>query len=195
MTDSGEAPRMAAAAREMNVSDNGSQHPVLVLMGVSGSGKSTVAGILAGALKLDLQEGDDLHPPSNVEKMASGQPLTDEDRWPWLETIAEWIRDHTARHEPGIVTCSALKRRYRDVLVRGSEGHVVFVHLAGTKERISGRLNVRMDHFMPSSLLDTQMSTLESIEPDEHAIVVDVGPPPAAVAASIIAELERMRAV
>lgn len=170
-------------------------HPVLVIMGVSGSGKSTVAGILAGALKWDLQEGDDLHPDSNVEKMASGQPLTDADRWPWLDTIADWIRAHTAAGEPGIVTCSALKRSYRDVLERGSEGRVVFVHLAGTRERISGRLNARMNHFMPSGLLDTQLSTLESIGSDEDAIVVDVGPPPAEIAATIIAELERTRGI
>ncbi|OZC79247.1 carbohydrate kinase [Rhodococcus sp. 15-649-1-2] len=165
-------------------------HPVLVIMGVSGSGKSTVAGILAGALKWDLQEGDDLHPDANVAKMASGHPLTDEDRWPWLETIADWIRAHTEAGEPGIVTCSALKRSYRDVLRKGSEGNVVFVHLAGSRERISGRLNARMNHFMPSGLLDTQMSTLEPIDPDEPAIVIDVGPPPADIAASIIAELE-----
>lgn len=170
-------------------------HPVLVIMGVSGSGKSTVAGILAGALKWDLQEGDDLHPEANVEKMASGQPLTDADRWPWLGTIAEWIRAHTSVGEPGIVTCSALKRSYRDVLAEGSEGRVVFVHLAGTKDRISGRLNARMNHFMPSVLLDTQLSTLEPIEPDEAAIVVDVGPPPAEIAARIIEELERKNAV
>lgn len=169
--------------------------PVLVIMGVSGSGKSTVAGILAGALGWDLQEGDDLHPESNVAKMASGQPLTDEDRWPWLETISEWIREHTGAGEPGIVTCSALKRSYRDVLARGSDGHVVFVHLAGTKDRISDRLNARMNHFMPSGLLDTQLSTLEPIGPDEPAIVVDVGPPPAEIAARIVAELERRHAL
>lgn len=159
-------------------------------MGVSGSGKSTVAGILAGALQWDLQEGDDLHPESNVAKMASGHPLTDEDRWPWLETVAEWIRAHTEKGQPGIVTCSALKRSYRDVLRRGSESSVVFVHLAGTRERISGRLNARMDHFMPSTLLDTQMSTLEPLDSDEEAIVVDVGPPPAEIAAKVIAALE-----
>lgn len=171
------------------------QHPVLVIMGVSGSGKSTVAGILAGALKWDLQEGDDLHPEANVAKMASGHPLTDEDRWPWLETIADWIRAHATAGEPGIVTCSALKRSYRDVLGQGSEGHVVFVHLAGTRSRISDRLNARMNHFMPSGLLDTQLSTLEPIEADESAIVVDVGLPPAEIAAQIIAKLEQMNAV
>ena len=102
------------------------QHPVLVIMGVSGSGKSTVAGLLAGRLGWDLAEGDDLHPESNVAKMHAGQPLTDEDRWPWLDSIAGWIRKHTDAGTPGVVTCSALKKRYRDVL-RG-EG-VVFVFL------------------------------------------------------------------
>lgn len=168
-------------------------HPVLVVMGVSGSGKSTVAGILAGALKWDLQEGDDLHPDANVAKMASGQPLTDEDRWPWLDVIAEWITDHTTTGRSGIVTCSALKRTYRDVLAAGSrEGaEVIFVHLAGTKDRISGRLNARMDHFMPSSLLDTQISTLEPLGEDENSIVVDIGPPPTKIAERILLELEK----
>ncbi|KQU56483.1 carbohydrate kinase [Rhodococcus sp. Leaf278] len=168
-------------------------HPVLVVMGVSGSGKSTVAGILAGALKWDLQEGDDLHPDANVAKMASGQPLTDEDRWPWLDVIAAWITDHTTTGRSGIVTCSALKRSYRDVLSAASrEGaEVIFVHLAGTKDRISGRLNARMDHFMPSSLLDTQIATLEPLGEDENAIVVDIGPPPTKIAERVLVELEK----
>ena len=91
------------------------QHPVLVIMGVSGSGKSTVAGLLAGRLGWDLAEGDDLHPASNVAKMHAGQPLTDEDRWPWLDSIAAWIRAHTAAGTPGVVTCSAQKKRYREI--------------------------------------------------------------------------------
>jgi gluconokinase len=122
------------------------QQPVLVIMGVSGSGKSTVAGLLAGRLGWDLAEGDDLHPASNVAKMQAGEPLTDEDRWPWLESIAEWIRAHTQDGTPGVVTCSALKKRYRDAL-RG-EG-VVFVFLQGSKEKISDRLASRHGHFMP----------------------------------------------
>ncbi|RVW05434.1 gluconokinase [Rhodococcus xishaensis] len=160
--------------------------PVLVVMGVSGSGKSTIAGVIAGALGWDLQEGDTLHPPASVAKMESGQPLTDEDRWPWLERIAEWIREHTDNGLPGIITCSALKRSYRDVL-RGD--HVVFVHLNGTREQIAGRLTTRLDHFMPASLLDTQIATLEPPDPDEDAIVVDVGDPPSQLAAEIIAQL------
>ncbi|MET4047894.1 gluconokinase [Rhodococcus sp. UYP5] len=168
----------------------GGAHPVLVIMGVSGSGKSTVAGVLARALSWDFQEGDDLHPASNVAKMASGVPLTDEDRLPWLNTIADWIRSHTRRGEPGIVTCSALKRSYRDVLAHGSEGQVLFVHLVGTKTQLGDRLDVRSDHFMPSGLLDSQLSTLEPIGPDENALLVDVGPPPQEIAARIIAELD-----
>ena len=92
------------------------QQPVLVIMGVSGSGKSTVAGILAGQLGWDLEEGDDLHPQANVEKMHAGTPLTDEDRWPWLERVADWIVEHTSAGVPGVITCSALKKVYRDKL-------------------------------------------------------------------------------
>lgn len=162
-------------------------------MGVSGSGKSTVAGVLARALSWDFQEGDDLHPASNVAKMASGVPLTDDDRLPWLDSIADWIRSHTRRGEPGIVTCSALKRSYRDVLTHGSEGQVLFVHLVGTTTHLGDRLNVRTGHFMPSELLDSQLSTLEPIGPDENALLVDVGPPPQEIAARIIAELDSRR--
>ena len=129
------------------------QYPVLVLMGVSGSGKSTVGGMLAGAMGWDLQEGDDLHPQANIDKMATGHPLNDEDRWPWLDKIAVWIKSHTDAGQPGIVTCSALKRSYRDVL-RGE--HVVFVHLAGSRDQIGQRLTARLDHYMPASLLDSR---------------------------------------
>ncbi|MFI5086068.1 MAG: gluconokinase [Actinomycetales bacterium] len=162
------------------------QQPVLVIMGVSGSGKSTVAGILAGQLGWDLEEGDDLHPEHNVEKMASGQPLTDEDRWPWLDTIASWIIEHTMAGIPGIITCSALKKVYRDRL---REKNVVFVHLAGSKEQISRRLTSRMDHYMPASLLDSQIATLEPPGPEENTIVVDVGRTPAEEAAEVVRRL------
>jgi gluconokinase len=162
------------------------QQPVLVVMGVSGSGKSTVAGILAGQLGWDLAEGDDLHPAANVAKMHAGHPLTDEDRWPWLATIASWITEHTMAGIPGIITCSALKRIYRDVM-RGPD--VVFVHLAGSKDQIGQRLASRLDHYMPPSLLDSQIATLEPPGPDEKVLVVDVGRPPAQIAAEIIQRL------
>jgi gluconokinase/shikimate kinase len=144
---------------------------VLVLMGVSGSGKSTVAGLLAGRLAWDLEEGDDLHPPANVAKMAAGHPLTDEDRWPWLDRVAGWIGEHTDAGRPGVITCSALKRRYRDVL-RGE--HVVFVYLAGTHDQIAARLTARHGHYMPASLLDSQFAALEPPTPDERFVTIDI---------------------
>ena len=170
----------------MDNDDRAPQQPVLVIMGVSGSGKSTVAGILAGQLGWDLEEGDDLHPPANVAKMAAGIPLTDEDRWPWLDLVAGWIFDHTRAGIPGIITCSALKRVYRDRM-RGD--NVVFVYLAGSKETISRRLSARLDHFMPTTLLDSQIATLEPPGPDENTLVVDLGRSPAQEAAEIISRL------
>lgn len=162
------------------------QQPVLVVIGVSGAGKSTIAGILAGQLRWDLAEGDDLHPPANVAKMSAGTPLTDEDRWPWLDRVAAWIRDHTATAMPGIITCSALKRSYRDRLAGNS---VVFVHLTASKVLIGQRLTARMDHYMPATLLDSQIATLEPPEADENAVSVLAGRAPSEVAAEIIRRL------
>lgn len=172
---------------------DGNCQPVLVVMGVSGSGKSTVARLLADALDWDLLEGDDLHPASNVAKMAAGQPLTDADRSPWLAAIAEWITEHTTSARPGIVTCSALTRRYRDVLRGGARGgaEVIFVHLTGTEEQIGTRLGRRTGHFMPSALLGTQLAALEPLGQDENAIVVDIAPAAADIAGRILAELGR----
>lgn len=160
--------------------------PVLVIMGVSGSGKSTVAGILAGQLGWDLEEGDDLHPDENVTKMAEGIPLNDEDRQPWLETISSWIVEHTMADVPGIITCSALKRRYRNTL---REQNVVFVFLSGSKELIGRRLTQRLDHFMPASLLDSQLDALEPPEEDERAITIAAGRTPAEQASEIVSRL------
>ena len=130
----------------MTAADSVPQQPVLVIMGVSGSGKSTVAGILADQLGWDLAEGDELHPAANVAKMHAGIPLTDDDRRPWLESVSCWITEHTRAGLPGIITCSALKRIYRDRL-RGD--NVVFVHLAGTKDTI-GRLGLRAEAGSPT---------------------------------------------
>ena len=160
--------------------------PVLVLMGVSGSGKSTVAGILAGRLGWDFEEGDDLHPPGNVAKMHAGHPLTDQDRWPWLDRVAAWIRSHTDAGLPGIVTCSALKRSYRDVL-RGEA--VEFVLLKGSQDQIATRLTARHGHFMPATLLQSQFETLEALGQDERGITVDVGSPPGVLADEIMGRL------
>jgi gluconokinase len=145
--------------------------PVLVIMGVSGCGKSTVAGLLAGRLGWDLAEGDDMHPPANIAKMSAGQPLDDADRWPWLARVAEWIHTHTTAGRPGIVTCSALKRSYRDELGGPS---VIFVFLSGPREVIERRLAARHGHFMPLALLDSQFAALEPPSPDEDAITVDI---------------------
>jgi gluconokinase len=144
---------------------------VLVLMGVSSCGKSTVAKILVERLKWDFVEGDDLHPATNVEKMEAGEPLTDEDRWPWLDKIATWITEHLRRDESGIVTCSALRRVYRDRLF--SSG-VVFVHLHGSRAVLAERASGREEHFMPSSLLDSQLEDLEHLQSDEQGIVVSI---------------------
>jgi gluconokinase len=144
---------------------------VLVIMGVSGSGKSTVAGMLAARLGWDLAEGDDMHPPANVAKMASGHPLDDEDRRPWLDKIAGWIREHCDAGRPGIITCSALKKSYRDVL-RGD--HVVFVFLLGTHDEIAARLSARHGHFMSAAMLDSQIQELEPPSPEEGAITIEV---------------------
>jgi gluconokinase len=161
--------------------------PVLVIMGVSGSGKSTVAGLLAGRLGWDLAEGDDMHPAANIAKMAAGHPLDDADRWPWLARVAEWIRVRTAADRPGIVTSSALKRSYRDVL-RGPS--VVFVYLAGSRDLIARRLAARQGHFMPAELLDSQFAALEPPDPDEQAITVHITGSPSTEVAKILQTLD-----
>lgn len=166
--------------------------PVLVIMGVSGSGKSTVAGMLAGRLGWDLAEGDDMHPPANVAKMAAGHPLDDADRWPWLDQIAAWIREHAEAGRPGIITCSALKKSYRDVL-RGD--HVVFVDLVGTHDQIAARLTARHGHFMPAGMLDSQIETLEPPSAEEDAIRIDVTASSYEASEQIISRLHLMGSV
>lgn len=157
-------------------------------MGVAGSGKTTVASVIAERLGWAFEEGDALHPQSNIEKMAAGIPLTDHDRWPWLAKVADWIDERLGAGENGIITCSALKRSYRDLLNRRGLG-VVFVFLAGSKETIAARLAVRHSHFMPSKLLDSQFADLEEPAPDEPAIRVDIGPGPEAIAEEILKTL------
>ena len=161
---------------------------VLVFMGVSGCGKTTVAAILAGRLGWQFAEGDAMHPHSNIEKMEAGHPLTDEDRWPWLQKVAEWVDERLDARENGLITCSALKRSYRDVINRRGSG-VMFVFLAGSKETIAARLAARHGHFMPSSLLDSQFADLEEPASDEPEIRVDVGPAPDVIAQGIMEEL------
>ncbi|WP_324290678.1 gluconokinase, GntK/IdnK-type [Arthrobacter sp. H14-L1] len=161
---------------------------VLVLMGVSGCGKSTVASLLAGALGWSFEEGDSLHPEANVHKMATGQPLTDDDRWPWLAKVADWVEETLDDGRNGIISCSALKRSYRDAINRRGSG-VVFVFLSGSRETIAARLAVRRGHFMPTSLLDSQFADLEEPSPDEPELRINVGPAPGQIAREIIDEL------
>ncbi len=149
--------------------DNALDARVLVVMGVSGSGKSTVAEMVAERLGWDFAEGDAMHPQANVDKMHAGVPLDDDDRWPWLDVIAAWIRDHLESGTNGVVTCSALKRSYRDVLRAPG---VVFVHVAGDNSLIEDRMTARSGHFMPTSLLASQLATLEPPQDDEAHITV-----------------------
>jgi carbohydrate kinase (thermoresistant glucokinase family) len=157
---------------------------VLVLMGVSGCGKTTVAKLVAEAHGVPYQEGDALHPPENVAKMSEGHPLTDEDRWPWLHAIAAVIDGWRAAGQSGLVTCSALKRAYRDILI-GPRQDVRLVFLRGDQALIAGRLAKRRGHYMPSSLLDSQFATLEEPGPDESPLVVDIRATPEELARQV----------
>lgn len=148
---------------------------VLVVMGVSGTGKTTLAQNLSRTLGWPMAEGDDLHSDANRAKMAAGIPLTDADRWPWLRRIRAWIDSRLESGEPGVITCSALKRSYRDVLRAPG---VVFVHLDGDRAVLADRLGRRRGHYMPPSLLDSQLATLEPLGPDEDGIVVRIGGTP-----------------
>ena len=150
---------------------------VLVIMGVSGSGKSTVGALLSDRLGWTFEEGDSLHPAANVEKMAAGIPLTDEDRWPWLAKVADWIDNRLDAGESGIITCSALKHTYRNVLNRRGAG-VEFVYLSVGRAELTERVEHRPGHFMPASLLDSQLETLEPPTASEPAIDVDAGTDP-----------------
>lgn len=145
--------------------------PLIVVMGVSGSGKSTVGAALAQRLEVPFADADDFHPAANVAKMAAGRALGDDDRWPWLARTGEWLTEHHATG--GVLSCSALKRSYRDVL-RGYAHDIEFVHLQGAPEVIMGRQTGRPGHFMPPSLLSSQFAALEPVQPDEHGTVIDV---------------------
>jgi gluconokinase len=144
-------------------------HPIVV-MGVSGSGKSTVGAALAGRLRVPFEDADDLHPQANIDKMTRGEALDDHDRWPWLERIGAWLSEHSAG---GVIACSALKRKYRDQL-RHHCPSVEFLHLEGGRDLIERRQASRPGHFMPATLLTSQFETLEPLAPDERGVVVEV---------------------
>src|SRR5438132_7370704 len=162
---------------------------VLVVMGVSGSGKTTVATtLLAARLGWPFEEGDSLPPKAKLDKMRSGRALTDGDRRVWLARVAHWIDECVARGENGLITCSALKRSYREVINRRGSG-VVFVYLAGSRELVAARLAGRTGHFMPPSLLESQLSDLEEPTVDEPAIRIDVDAPPSSIAGAVLERL------
>ena len=160
----------------------------IVVMGVAGSGKSTVGALLAERLGWPFGDADEFHPPANIEKMRSGTPLTDDDRSPWLAAIAAWLDEGRARGKPRIVGCSALKRRYRDILI-GAHRDVRLVYLQGTKAVIAARMAERRDHFMPPALLDSQFAALEEPAADENALVVAIEGGPAAIVEAILQRL------
>jgi gluconokinase len=167
---------------------------VVIVMGVSGSGKSTIGALLAARLRWEFEDADWLHPAANIDKMHRGIPLTDEDRWPWLEAVAAWIDDRRRSGLHGVIACSALKRRYRDILI-GDRTDVHLVYLKGSEELIARRIAIRHEHFMPRSLLHSQFEALEEPGPDENPIVVTIEPRPQQIVTQIMSSLDRVAQV
>ncbi|MSS84351.1 gluconokinase [Actinomycetaceae bacterium WB03_NA08] len=157
----------------------------VVVMGVAGCGKTTVAQLLSDQMGWILIEGDDYHPQANIDKMARGIPLTDADRWPWLDTLANWMAQQEDAGKSSILTCSALKRKYRDRL-RSGVPDVRFIHLDGSEELLAQRMRERTGHFMPPSLLPSQLATLERLMPDENGVVIDIDTTPEHIAAAAV---------
>lgn len=162
--------------------------PAILVMGVSSSGKTTVGELLAQRLGWEFRDADSFHPPANIAKMSAGTPLTDEDRWPWLDAIAAWIERHRLAGTHGVASCSALKRAYRDRLRDGHED-LRIVHLAGDFETIAARMAARQHHFMPPSLLRSQFETLETPTPDERILVAPVTEKPGEIVTEILSGL------
>jgi gluconokinase len=162
---------------------------IAIVMGVSGSGKTTVAKALAQEQGWILLEGDSFHPPANIAKMKAGVPLTDEDRWPWLQAIAAREDELLAAGQSAVVACSALRRAYRDILI-GQRPDTLLVYLRGSKALIAERMQARKGHFMPPALLDSQFATLEEPGPEEHPIIVDIGGPPDGMIEDAIRQLK-----
>ncbi|MFI5808753.1 gluconokinase [Streptomyces sp. NPDC051561] len=162
---------------------------VVVVMGVAGTGKTTIGPLLAAQLGVPYAEGDDFHPEANIAKMSAGTPLTDDDRWPWLDAIGSWAHGRTGLG--GVVSSSALKRSYRDRLRSAAPG-IVFVHLTGSRELIEGRMSKRQGHFMPTALLDSQFATLQPLGPDEAGVDVDVAGSPEEITERAVAALHTL---
>jgi gluconokinase len=161
----------------------------VVVMGVSGSGKTTIARSIAARLGRTFADADDFHPPTNVAKMARGEPLSDADREPWLRTLAGWIAEHHAAGRSTVLACSALKRRYRDVLRSAAPRRVAFLHLDAPRAVLLERMRHREGHYMPPELLDSQLATLERLEADERGAILDAAQPREIVVAKILEHL------
>ncbi|RPE35718.1 gluconokinase [Kitasatospora cineracea] len=174
----------------MALSAENQQPPVVVVMGVSGVGKTTVARLLAARLDLPYAEADDFHPAANIAKMSAGTPLDDRDRQPWLRALGGWLGERAEAGSGGVVTCSALKRDYRDVL-RAACPDAFFLHLSGSHDLIGDRLAHRTGHFMPPSLLDSQYAVLEPLQADERGTVLDVDAAPDTLVERAVAALAR----
>ncbi len=174
---------------QLNAGGKMQQSRLMVLMGVAGSGKSTVGAALEGPLGATYIDGDDLHPQSNIDKMSAGEPLTDDDRWPWLDAVGQTLGRANGR---AIIGCSALKRVYRERITRATGEPVTFIHLSGSREVIADRMGNREGHFMPTSLLDSQFATLEIPGPDENAISVDIDQPVDSLVRDITAKLGKL---
>jgi gluconokinase len=160
---------------------------VVVVMGVAGTGKTTIGPLLAARLGVPYAEGDEFHPQANIDKMSAGHPLDDDDRWPWLDAIGAWA--HGRAGLGGVVSCSALKRSYRDRLRAEAPG-ILFVHLTGDRKLIGDRMAHRHGHFMPTALLDSQFATLQPLQADEPGVAVDVSGTPEEIAARALAALD-----
>ena len=158
----------------------------VVVMGVSGAGKSTVGRLIAARLRRDFRDADSFHPKANIEKMSRGEPLTDADRWPWLRAIADWIAQRRAAGDTGVVTCSALKRAYRDIVTDKQSADVRLVYLKGDFDLIEARLKARTGHFMPPGLLRSQFEALEEPGAHEHAITVSIDATPEEIAERVV---------
>ena len=161
----------------------------VVVMGVSGSGKSTIGKPVATKLDCPFRDADSFHPKANIEKMSRGEPLTDEDRWPWLKAIAAWIDEHRKAGTTCVVTCSALKRVYRDIVTGNQSADVRLVYLEGDFDLIESRLKARKGHFMPPELLRSQFATLEEPAVEEHAITVSIDATPDEIVARVMERL------
>lgn len=160
--------------------------PVVVVMGVTAVGKTTVGELLSARLGLEYADADAFHPPANIEKMSSGTPLVDEDRWPWLDAIGGWLAEHV--DSGGVVSCSALRRAYRDVLV-AAEPSLQFLHLVGDPDVVRARIAARTDHFMPPALVDSQLATLEPLADDEPGLEIDFTRTPERIVETFLAHV------